>query len=179
MAHNPQCDSFPDIWQEVPPKDDPTHATVLAANAAHGKVYQAARHIVVTDFNPSLNVPEAPEDFPGNPGQLTDSQIAMMATVHGMLVADDWEPTMGKSRPGTGDLLIDIGGGEKMVVDARFVAAVVAAVQEYTTQSPLFIGAFEQLKAESVQAAASTSAIAAQQTQAAKKHHAGSAPGNP
>jgi hypothetical protein len=178
MAHNPHCDSFPDIWQEVPPKDDPTHATVLADNAVHGKVYQAARHIVVTDFNPSLKIPESPADFPGNPGQLTDAQIAMMATVHGILLADDWEPTMGKSKPATGDLLIDVGGGEKMVVDARFVAAVVAAVQEYTTQAPLFNGSFEQLRQESVQSSPGTQ-IAQQAQAATSKHQSGGQPANP
>jgi hypothetical protein len=169
MAHNPNCDSFPDIWQEEPAKDDPTYAQVVAANAAHAKVYQAARHIVVSDFNPQLQIPLSPKKFPGNEGQLSDAQIAMMATVHGLLLADDWEPTMGKNRPATGDLLIDVGGGEKMVVDARFVAAVVAAVQEYTTQAPLFNGAFEQLRRESVRQA-SGSEIAQQQAQAAAKH---------
>lgn len=179
MAHHPHCDSFPDIWQQVPPKHDPTHAQVIADNLLHGRVYQAARHIVVSDFNPSLKIPESPADFPGNPGQLTDAQIAMMATVHGVLLADDWEPTMGKSKPGTGDLLIDVGGGEKMVVDARFVAAVVAAVQEYTTQAPLFNGAFEQLRQESGHGSSQAAMQTAQEAQAATKHQSGGQPGNP
>jgi hypothetical protein len=158
MAHNPACDIFPDIWQPVPPKDDPSHESVILANEANGKVYRAARHVVVTDFNPGLNLPEAPEDFPGNPNQLTDQQIAMMATVQGILVSDDWEPTMGKILQASGDQSVDLGGGKSMVIDARFVAAVVAAVQEYTTQAPLFNSTFDQLKAESVQAAATTPA---------------------
>jgi hypothetical protein len=157
MAHNPLCDSFPDIWQEVPAdQHDPTYNDIVNANSLHAKVYKAARYVVVTDFNPGLAIPEEPEDFPGNPGVLTDAQIALMATVHGILVADNWEPTMGKLKPapGSGDVLIDVGGGQKMVVDGRFIDAAVKAVQEYTVQSPLFNAVLLQLRAESVQPAA-------------------------
>ncbi len=157
MAHNALCDSFPDIWQEVPSdKHDPTYADIVAANALHAKIYKAARYVVVTDFNPGLAIPEEPEDFPGNPGVLTDPQIALMATVHGILLADNWEPTMGKLKPapGSGDVLIDVSaGGEKMVVDGRFIDAAVKAVQEYTVQAQLYTACLLQLRAESVQPA--------------------------
>jgi hypothetical protein len=174
MAHNPACDSFPDIWQDPGPITDPNHDAVVKANELHGKVYKAARYILVSDFNAPPVIPEAPEDFPGNPGQLTDSQIAMMATVHGVLTADDREPTMGKLKPvpGNGDLYIDVGGGAQIVVDKRFVDATVAAVKEYTTQAPLFNKCFDELKAESVQGGAPQ----AQPPPAKEKHPAGASP---
>jgi hypothetical protein len=172
MAHNPLCDSYPDIWQEPPPKDDPSHAQVVADNALHAKIYKAARYVVVNDFNPGVQIPEEATDFPGNPGQLNDGQVALMATVHGILVADNWEPTMGKLKPASGDLLIDVGGGEKMVVDQRFVAATVAAVKEFTTQSPIFTACLDQLRTESVQPQA-------QPQQLPPKHHGKTPPANP
>lgn len=139
-----QCDSFPDIWQRVPDKHDPTHDTVVAQNKLHGRIYRAARHILVKDFCASHKLPESPEDFPGNPGQLTESQIAQMAAVQGILLADGWEPSMGKTKPSSDDLLIDV-GIETMVIDRRFVEAVVAAVQEYASRAGLFNKCFEFL----------------------------------
>jgi hypothetical protein len=144
MAHE-QCDSFPDIWQKPPDNKDPDHDRIVAENRANGRVYRAARYILVKDFSASSKLPEEPEDFPGNPGQLTDQQIAQMASVHGLLLADEWEPSMGKTTPNSDDLLIHV-CGESMVIDRRFVGAVVAAVQEYTSRATLFNKCFEFLR---------------------------------
>jgi hypothetical protein len=194
MNHNPQCDQFPDIYQTPPPKDDPEYENVKAANELHEKVYKASRYILVNNFSPPLKqkIPEEPKDFPGNPGTLTDQEIAMMASVHGLLIADNWEPTMGKLRPAPGDLNIDLGGNRMMVVDRRFVEATVAAVQEYTSQSKLFDRAFEQLKAEAVQTSTGTGTVytpgvssppmqhpAEAMSNVGKKFKAGAQPDNP
>lgn len=150
MPHLAQCDQFPDIWRCPPDKHDPDHDQVVAANRLHGRVYRAARHILVKDFCGSPLLPDDPQRFPGNPGQLTNSQIAQMAAVHGLLLADDWEPSMGKTKPNSEDLLIH-DGGESMVVDRRFVDAVVSAVQEYTSRAQLFNKCFEFLRLQGMQ----------------------------
>ena len=83
MAHNSQCDSYPDIWQELPPKpkegeDDTAYQQAVQDNLVHGRVYRAARQILIDDFGLPHEVPASPEDFPGNPGQLDDKVIAQV-----------------------------------------------------------------------------------------------------
>jgi len=148
MAHKIQCDQFPDIWQDPPDSKDPQFKTIERQNDLHGRIYRAARTIMVKDFCASTQLPEDPKDFPGNHGQLTSSQIAQMAAVHGILLADGWDPSMGKTSASGDDLLIDAGGGKHMVVDRRFIDAVVAAVQEYTSRAALFNSCFTFLQQE-------------------------------
>jgi len=142
MIHNPKCDSFPDIWQD--PRGDEAKRQ---ANIAHRRVYQAARYILTHDFRRDLEdkIPKEPKDFPGNPSQLLEEDIAMMVAVHGILIADNWDPSMGKTTPTQGDLPEKVDG---MVVDRRFVEATVAAVKEYTSQNDLFNQCFQLLKTE-------------------------------
>jgi hypothetical protein len=147
MANDRQCDLFPDIWQPVLEKHDPNHATVVEQNRRHGRIYRAARQILVNDFSASEKIPHEPHEFPGNEGVLTDAQITFMAAVHGILLADDWDPSMGKSVPASDDLQLQI-GSETMVIDRRFVDAVVAAVQEYTSRAALFNQCFLFLRDE-------------------------------
>jgi hypothetical protein len=144
MAHNSQCDSYPDIWQQPPPKGDPDHERIVALNKLHGRVYGAARNILQSDFCGSAKIPEDPSEFPGNPGVLDKDQIVQMATVHGILVADDWEPTQGKLNPADDDRVATI-NGERIVIDRRFVDAVVKAVQEYASGKDLFVAGLEFL----------------------------------
>lgn len=147
MTDDSMCDSFPDIYQQPPPPGDPNYDKIVRANEAHRKVYQAARYILINDFRPGLAIPLLPQDFPGNVGDLSEAEIAMVTAVHGMLISDNWDPTMGKSKPSQGDLTIDV-NGSRMVVDRRFIDATVAAVKEYTSENDLFNQCFELLKTE-------------------------------
>ncbi len=139
--------SFPDIWKKVD-SDDPDRDRLKTANDLHGRIYRAARYLLVKDFCASAQIPESPQEFPGNRGVLSDSQIAQMVAVHGILLADGWEPSMGKSQPGGDDLMLPAheGGGHPMVIDRRFIDAVVAAVQEYTSAAKLYDACFTFLK---------------------------------
>jgi len=150
MTHNPKCDSFPDIWQDP---GTPVDETKRQANIAHRRVYQAARYILIHDFRRDLEnkIPREPKDFPGNPSQLSDEDIALVVAVHGILIADNWDPSMGKMTPTQGDLPEKVDG---MVVDRRFVEATVAAVKEYTSQNDLFNQCFRLLKTETAPSAA-------------------------
>ena len=68
-----------------------------------------------------------------------------------MLLADHWLGKTLVKEEGTiapGDPRIPLGGGETLVVQPRFVDAVVAAVKEYTRHSRLFNAAFEHIREE-------------------------------
>lgn len=142
MAHDPKCDLYPDIWQPLPP--DPKSAEyerVKAANERNGRLYRAVCYLLMNDFSGSPQIPEDPADFPGNPpgspGALDPAEVARVAALQGLLLADDWEPSMGKTQAGADDLTVQL-GGQAVVLDRRFVNAVVAAVQQYTAHAKLF-----------------------------------------
>lgn len=138
-------DPFPDVHDQplpYPESDvpDPRNQATKEANALHDRVYEAVMYVLVNDFQ--FLQGRAPPQQSAFPGDLDEDEQSLFLAVYGILLADGWDPTMGKTEPGPDDTIIT---ETKHFVVRRFVDAAVAAVQEYTSNAPLFKGVYGQL----------------------------------
>jgi hypothetical protein len=137
-AAQPATDRYYDIYQPVP-KDAANRGDIEAANAAHARLYHAVRWLLIHDFSGTDKIPLDPRDFPGT---APAREVARFASVYGLLLADDWDPAMGQSG------WVDPFQQSDPQYDGRFVAALVGAVQEYTTSAGLFEKVLEFLRVQ-------------------------------
>ncbi len=153
-------DPFPDVHDQPLPYPegdvpDPRNQPTKDANALHDRVYEAVMYILTTDFQfLGDGTPPSRASFPGS---LTDDEQALFLAVYGLLLADNWDPTAGKTVPGSDDTVIP---ETKHFIVRRFVDATVAAVQEYTSNAPLFRDVFGLLEGRAYDAASATAAAA-------------------
>jgi hypothetical protein len=78
---------------------------------------------------------------------------AQVVAILGLIHADNWEdPSNGKISPNTDDILVKgAGKDEFIVIDRRFIDAVVDAVKEYTASSDLYNNVFDLMLAEAAE----------------------------
>lgn len=139
-------DMFPDVHDQPLPfpegdVPDPRNQATRDANALHDRVYEAVMYVLTTDFQFLGEHHPPPRD--AFPGSLTGEEQALFLAVYGQLLADDWDPAAGKTAPGSDDTVIP---ETKHFVVRRFVEATVAAVQEYTSNAPLYRDVFHLLR---------------------------------
>ena len=148
MASHDECEKYPDIYQTPKGSKDEV-AKITAENLKNERIYMAVKHVLESDFD-FKTLPPEPVAFPG---MLKGKDRAQVVAILGLIHADNWEdPSNGKISPNTDDILVKgAGKDEFIVIDRRFIDAVVDAVKEYTASSDLYNNVFDLMLAEAAE----------------------------
>jgi hypothetical protein len=134
---------FPDVHRKLHGKaTDEEKKAVAEENKRSARLYSALKVILKEDFN--FHLPATAAEFPG---ELSRDEQARYLAIHGIMLADNLsDPSFGKDAPVAGDRVLPA-EGKDIVIAQRFSDAVVAAVQEFTSQAELYRKVFNFLAA--------------------------------